>query len=548
MVEEVERRFKYSFHLATAPTEKLEDFLTDTAREKSQPMPLRVALPYECQLRYISLPPTPPGWSTKLDEFFEVDGKIKTAGAAGAILLKAKGRVLACTFGFGHTLLDGDKRESDFGLLVAANSLSDSNVKLVEKANLGSVIRDATQAAGITRLQEFNVDRALSLVRRLSGREKDGSGAISGASSVTVTSKFDIDELHTLASTLVELYDDDSYRDTAFIILDKIRPVDAVSAGKLDEELLEDINSEKPSFELGAPEITTEPVGFMTMPGSGKRVQLPDVTLTIYKEAFGHFGTIDDLSKCRVANYNVDGKYKLGEWSVYRGLVGSLEYEKARYAINEGRWYRIDKALVESANQAFAAASKGLDKAFLPWPLVTGGKKNQTIVYEVEELYNKRVVDNDKERFVLMDQMFVAVPNMPGPGIEVCDLLDVKEKRLIHVKKSGRRSSVISHFLMQGMNSAKLTRLYDAVRDGFLQHVVAAVGHESAVKLFADFPAGWTVEFKFGDAPIASTKDYTIPFFSRVTLDDVKREVEALGFKAVEVSFIKLSNPPVPKP
>lgn len=73
-------------------------------------------------------------------------------------MLRHNNRVLACAFGHGHALIDEDKRENDFGLIVAANALSDENVRLVEKANLGSVIRDATQAAGITNLQEFNVD------------------------------------------------------------------------------------------------------------------------------------------------------------------------------------------------------------------------------------------------------------------------------------------------------------------------------------------------------------------------------------------------------
>jgi hypothetical protein len=87
------------------------------------------------------------------------------------------------------------------------------------------------------------------------------------------------------------------------------------------------------------------------------------------------------------------------------------------------------------------------------------------------------------------------------------------------------------------------------VREGFANYVRAAVGQEQADVLLSDFPANWTVEFKLGDAPIAGTDNYTIPFFSRVTLDEVKREVEALGFKAVEVSFIKLSQPkPPPKP
>ena len=48
------------------------------------------------------------------------------------------------------------------------------------------------------------------------------------------------------------------------------------------------------------------------------------------------------------------------------------------------------------------------------------------------------------------------------------------------------------------------------------------------------------MEFKFGDAPTHGK--YAIPFFSRVTLDEAKREIEALGFKAVEVSFVRLSK------
>jgi len=545
MADEAKKRFKYSIHLAAAGVKEVEGFLTEKARKNSKTIPLRGKLPFECELRYISAPAVPPSWASKLNELFAVDGKIKTASASAAIIFRCKDRIFASCYGLGHTMLDADKRENDFGLLVAANSLSDENVKLVEKANLGSVIRDATQAAGITNLQEFNVDRALSLVRRLSGKSKDSDATLSGASSFTMTTSKDVDELHEIAKILLKLYKDKSYTKTSFAIIDKIKPVfDIKLVDTLDKMLVENVNSEKPSFELGAPEISTEPVGFMTLPGSGARVQLPDVTLSTYLSVIGKFESLQVLFDYKIATWNIDGKYQLKIWSVYRGLVGSIKHDGARYALNEGKWYRIDDALAASANATFLSVSKGLDASFLAWPIVVGGKKKKTPVYEREDEFNERIVASNPARFCLFDKRLIAIPNAPGPGFEACDILDLHEKRLIHVKRSGRRSSIISHFLMQGMNSAKLLKQYDAVRQKFTALLSSDIGEDEAKAAMADFPSGWTVEYKFGDEPMAGGSDYTIPFFSRVTLDEVKREVEAHGFKAVEVSFIRLSKAP----
>jgi uncharacterized protein (TIGR04141 family) len=449
---------------------------------------------------------------------------------------------MACAYGHGHTLLDSDKCENDFGLLVAANSLSDENVKLVEKANLGSVIRDATQAAGITRLQEFNVDRALSLVRKLSGNAKKGGGSLSGASSITLISDKDVSELHELGKGLLDLYISENYKKTAFGIIDKIKPVlDVKILDQLDQMLLSNITSSSPAFELGAPEIDTQPIGFMTISGNGGRTQFPDVSLATFLAEVPTLTTTDDLHAYRLVTHSIDGTHKLKDWTLHKGLVGSLVIDSKRYALNEGKWYRIDAALEQSANSAFRAASKGLDKSCLAWPILAKGKQGKSPTYEREENFNKRLCNTETNRFLLFDQKLVPLPSNPGPGVEICDILDVKERRLIHIKKSGRRSSIISHFLMQGMNSAKFLRTYDTVRNDFFAKIEAQVPKDTYAEIIADFPQKWTVEYKFGDFANAAG-DYTIPFFSRVTLDEVKREIEALGFKAVEVSFIRLSQ------
>jgi uncharacterized protein (TIGR04141 family) len=448
MAVEPQKKFKYALHLATPAVANLTDFLTENAQTKGVEIPLRAALPFECKLFVRPTALVVPAWAERLDEHFTVDGSVRSASSAGLLLFRSADRVLACSFGHGHTMLDDDKKENDFGLLVAANSLSDENVRLVEKANLGSVIRDATQAAGITRLQEFNVDRALSLVRKLSGNSKDNSSALSGANSVMMTSEKDIEQLHELGAVLVQLYTSTDYKSTGFAIIDKIKPVvSALEIDALDHELISDLATAKPSFELGAPDIDTEPIGYLTISGSGKRTRFADITLSVLLAEVGTLASVDDLHKYKIVTHNIDGTYKIRDWSVYRGLVGSIEIDSTRYAFNEGKWYKIEDALRESANGAFKDASKGLDTAYLPWPILGKGKDGKTKTYEKELDYNTRVCADVPTQRLLFDQNLFSVPNVPGPGIEVCDIFDFENRRLIHVKKSGRRSSVISHFL-----------------------------------------------------------------------------------------------------
>ena len=542
MADAPKRTFKYSFHLATAAITEFLDFLTENAQASAVEIPLRAALPFETALYIKPTSLSVPDWGKRLDAHFQIDGAVKSASTAGVLMLRQSGRVLACTFGHGHALIDEDKRENDFGLIVAANALSDENVRLVEKANLGSVIRDATQAAGITNLQEFNVDRALSLVRKLSGNRQDDASAVSGASSVTTTSEHDFDSLHVLAETLLTLYASTSYQTTAFAIIDKIKPVlNASRVALLDNLLVSDLNTVAPSFELGAPDINSEPIGYLTISGIQKRRTFADITLETLLNELDEDLTLDDLHRIKIVTHSADGAHRIREWSIYRGLVGSLESESKRYALNEGKWYAIEDQLRSSANAAFAAASKGLDTTFLPWPVKVAGKKGKTPTFEKEEDFNKRVCTTTPARYLIGDQQFFKIPGVPGKGFEICDIFDIEQKRLIHVKKSGRRSSVISHFINQGMNSAKALRTYGQVKDSFLEYIKGAVDQNTFEEIRTSFPHGWTVEFKFGDAPTHGK--YAIPFFSRVTLDEAKREIEALGFKAVEVSFIRLSKP-----
>jgi len=537
------KKFKYSIHLAALGVTKLTDFLTENGKNAGTEIPLRNPLNFKCRLFSKPVVLTTPSWAKVLDNHFSVNNGIKSGSAAAVILFESDNRVMACTYGHGHTMIDSEKRENDFGLLVAANSLSDTNVKLVEKANLGSIIRDATQAAGITNLQEFNVDRALSLVRKLSGNSKDTKSSLSGSSSITLTSEIEISKLDKLGELLLELYKSKDYSNSAFAIIDKIKPVtDTNVVADLDSDLLDNINSDQPDFELGAPEIEIEPIGFITISGSLKRTHYADVTLDVLLEDIGQIKTVDDLHRLKIVTHSIDGTHIIKKWTVHQGLVGSLRLNNIRYALNEGKWYAIEEQLKESANSAFKKASEGLDKTFHAWPILSRGKRGNSPTYQREEDYLIEFQNAHKNDYVLLDQVMFPVPGTAGRGIESCDLFDIKRKKLIHLKKSGRRSSVISHFLAQGMNSAKLLRSYDDTREKFFKHLSKHVDEICLEELKDSFPSEWTVEFKFADEPSKRTGDYTIPFFSRISLDETKREIEALGYKKVVVSFVRLSQ------
>ncbi|WP_267898146.1 DUF6119 family protein [Rhodophyticola porphyridii] len=146
---------------------------------------------------------------------------------------------------------------------------------------------------------------------------------------------------------------------------------------------------------------------------------------------------------------------------------------------------------------------------------------------------------------VLLDQTSITVPNVTRSGFEPCDLLDVPNKRFIHVKKSSRRSSILSHFFKQGSNSAQQFRKIDAAWSQ-LESLVRSAGYlAEADQLNVDpqqIRDGWTVEYWIADAQ-RKTGGFNIPFFSKITLRD---EVSALRAMQYDVVLRFIDIPPDP--
>jgi uncharacterized protein (TIGR04141 family) len=238
-----------------------------------------------------------------------------------------------------------------------------------------------------------------------------------------------------------------------------------------------------------------------------------------------------------VENENRPSQY----WSVHRALVGSLVLDGERYALNEGHSYRIGKTFKETADRKFTTLCGPPDKTLRPLKKIAlndGKGKKKKITYQSEESYNSEIAQ--EAGYLLLDRKLIQIDDVPGPGIEVCDLLDIPGRRFIHVKKSSRQSSVLSHFFKQGGVSAQMLRKYEPFRVKMLETVKQHYGVTKANELEEALGARWTVEFQIADFP-RPDGTHNIPFFSKLTLRDEARDIEAMEFD-VSIKFIKLTR------
>jgi uncharacterized protein (TIGR04141 family) len=488
-----------------------------------------------------------PGWAKILSGTFTVPEDLKAQSPCAVLCFKASGRFFASTFSFGHMYLDDRLTEGDFGLRVTINALTDGKLKSVERANIGIAIRDFAQAPGPRDLQTFGFDDALDLIRKVSGRvtDDDFADTVSGSRPLRIAKKMELSDLPAAATTALDLFSSVVYRKTAFKIIDFLSPVsDIALSEKLDVKLVAAIVGGTDDFEIGVPEILPDDSATFRFEKIGASEFHADLSLDLYRDSLGDKLddlTINDLGHHRIAAYRASEDRLIDDWPIKTALIGSLVHDGDRYALNEGQWYRLGRGFKKSADEKFKELELPLDKVFKGLKKVVEEKKRgkkPKISYQSEESYNEEIAKSSD--LLLMDQRLVRIDEVPGPGIEVCDLLDIEKRRFIHVKKSSRQSSVLSHLFKQGSNAAKLFKQYEPFRAELIAVVQKHHGAAAARKLKSALDGKWTVEFRIADTP-REDGNFNIPFFSKLSLKDEARSLQAMEFN-VGVGFIKLAE------
>lgn len=542
----------FSLYLAKQPVLKEEDLLTDKAREL-----IRAKTAYRSASKtfgdgavLFTFPghADPPSWVKMVKSSFAIPDQLNAQSPSAILVFKKGKNSFAMTFSFGHVYLDDAKTEADFGLRVSINALTDGKLKSVERANIGAAIRDHAQAAGQRDLRTFGFNDALDLIRKVSGKASDDeefADVVTGARSLRFTKKIELIEVPEAALSAVELFNSTAYRKTAFRIIDFLSPVlDTTLQEQLDSSLVTSIKEASDDFEIGIPEVMPTDVGTFRFELAGISEFHADLSLKLYQEGLGDRLSelhVDDLKRHRIAAYTTSDDKCVAHWSVRDSLVGSLIHHKERYALNEGLWYRVGQAYKKSAEDKFEAIlskpdkkMRALKKKVMP---KEKGKKAK-IGFQSEESYNEEIAA--ETGYLLMDQKLIQIDEVPGPGVEACDLLDIPGRRFIHVKKSSRQSSVLSHFFKQGGNAAQMLKKYEPFKASLIAKIKALHGSARAQEFEKSLKDKWTIEFHIADYP-RKNGEFNIPFFSKLSLRDEALDLEAMDFD-VAVRFIKLPD------
>ncbi|WP_342714130.1 TIGR04141 family sporadically distributed protein [Bradyrhizobium sp. B039] len=484
-----------------------------------------------------------PKWITELRRHFQVDGRVVTASAAAVLVFRAADRIFASTFAHGWMYLDEHRFEGDFGLRVAINALDDTKLRRLERANLGDALRGVSLSPFQRELTSFGLDDALDLIRKISGRTREDAAAdaMTGSRSLRLSGQFGLADLPELAANTLTFYSSDTYRDTAFRIIDSVMPIaDRQLAEVLDNLAAASVAAAADDFELGLPiGFDDQAVSFKFI-GPRLRGSYPDLLMRNYIEAMGP--RIAEVTPEILRNHKIeasleeDGRPSL-KWSLKSALVGSITHEGERYATNEGEWYRVEEAFRDSIEATFQETRLGWDVPPAPLRKLYDDRGNGR--YQREAEYNAEFAA--AHGFILLDTQQIQIPGIERSGFEPCDILDIRGKRFIHVKKSSRRSSVLSHFFKQGANSARQFSIFDSAWAELRALLVRVAGEEAAVALEEarqDPDRPWKVEFLIADTP-RQNGEFNIPFFSKVSLRDELRTLRAMKYEAA-IRFIEL--------
>ncbi|MER9772037.1 DUF6119 family protein [Mesorhizobium sp. M0220] len=538
----------FALYLVKNDVETFDDVLTETAKDRLEAGDAIVKdstdLGEKARAFIFDNIPRPPQWLADLNDVFSGLPSIKNKSSSAIVAFEHGSRIFLVPFAHGWQYIDDTTIEMDFGLMVVINSLSDDRVKRIDRSNLGEAIKGVSQSAFQRDLRAFGIDEALDLVRRITGRTDstdDFADNLAGATALKVTREMTLSEMADVAEEALIRFHCDAYKKTSFQIIDKVRPIlNQLLLAKLDTKAVEVIKSDQDNFELSMPGWSEEDVVYYGFSGLPLQRRFADLLMENCRAELGSDITSLDVESIK-SKHGVFAEFAndaIGKqrWSIKKALIGSLVVEGGLYAISEGEWYRVDQQFKNDVDSTFQTLIKKWTSAPLKMikKISANGKKTG---FETELEYNKRCAAAYGQ--VCLDQEILQVPSVPYGKFEACDLLDIGNKRLIHVKKSSRQSSVLSHFFKQGSNSARILKAYPEAREVLINKVQTVAGKVSADALKAslgDSLAGRAVEFHVVDAP-RPDGSFQIPFFSRITLRDEARTLKGMTF-GVALRFI----------
>jgi len=439
---------------------------------------------------------------------------------ASAVFIAPKGnRIFAITFGYGKSLLLPDCYEENFGLRVVLNSVDANKLRSVDAQSLDAVpVHRRSQASVASNISDFGINIEQDLIYAATGQPKnvDFGKQITGKDVLKITTSATLDSLPELLEKLYAAFQSDHYKQN-FSWIDNLREVrDPGVVSKLDTILSQKISQRDFTRTwLAIPDVIDwSDFGGFKYQKPKKGELLDDIDWPSYLESIDQSTEADTTTfrKQYVLRIAESSGQDVDHWSVYRCIYCEVEHDGRTFALNNGKWYRVDKDFLESINRVV----DNIPVSELELPVYSDKSEGD---------YNERVYESDKDYFALMDKKMIR----HGGGrsqIEFCDLYTL-DKQFVHVKRYGG-SSVLSHLFAQGLVSAQL---FFSDED-FREKANAFLPGSHQMKDTISKPDANAFKLVYGIASNATNGKLELPLFSKINLKNCYSRLQLLQLHA----------------
>ncbi len=462
----------------------------------------------------------PPPWVTFFAGAAGDLSSVQGQSTGAVLLIEARQRLFAITFGFGHLMLQPGVTDERFGLKVTLNAVDHNQIRSVDRETLDSATpHSQIQASRATSITDFGLNVEQDLLRAVTGKPRDTTlgKRLTGKDGLRTTGPFRLGDLPQLLPRFPAESKKDDYKEH-FAWVDHIREVkDANLRQRLDDFLQGRLRQEElEGMWLAIPERidwqTNDGFTYSTAANAERRDDIHLRSFLAYVRNPAII-TVDAIKhRYRVYAHGSENDTIQHVWSVYQCLYAEVEHQGAQYLLNTGTWYNVDRTFRARIERAF----QNVPRRAVDLPNAEAG--------EAERDYNTRVHNSAPRTYALMDRRTIPYPDPQSP-IELCDLY-TSRKELIHVKKYGQ-SGTLSHLFAQGVMSATLLAQdakFRRAANGKLPTTHKLIDPTQPLR-----PRSHTVTYAIISA---SNSELSIPFFSKVTLSHATTVLQGLGYNS----------------
>ena len=512
-----------SLFLNSKSVKKFEDCLKD--KLKYDEYPLNSVIGLEGKIFVHKSDPKLPSWQDELNQLSAQKKMFsKNVPNKAVVVVKLRNRFFSITYGYGRSMLNDSKIVRNFGLKVAANLIDKDKIRSMNITSIEDVIVSSQRQSSIYASQDiFDLDTRRNLLQSVSGAPALESVAsfLVGTDSLVASRKMNITDIKDSIGFYYDSYKKDDYKNNGFSWLDNILEVrEKRLSSDLDNQLNVEIT--KGNYPTIAPNtlLDWENIEGFFLTGTGKREKKFSIEIDsnayfskIGKKNKSKSSFISSLKRNKLVTKYKDTDEERIVGSLYSSLIFEIDYNKEKYILCYGSWYKINKKFFNTIKTEI----DNIEDTMIPIVLLASNGQS-------EGDFNKAFSAIHPDYYILDKEMYHG-DSYGRSSVEVADIV-TKDKKLIHVKKGGS-SSKLSHLFSQGVVSATILA-QDIKMKEFINEKCGC-----EILSLSETNNEFEIVFAILDKRVTGgvKNSDILPFFSMVNLFNAIQQLKSMGFK-----------------